>query len=543
MRTVFLSFALTLAACAHGDGTKGGLVTVRADAAAIDQGFAGRRFALLVGIDAASDERWRPLKFAAKDARDFAAALGPTSPTGFTSTRVLTEPRDTTREALRREVRAFAALATRPEDTLLVYVSAHGTLDHDAHGELKRYLVTSDAEFHRVSQTALEVDELLQSLGASASRRRVVVLATCHSGGGKSMLNEAMAAELASTKGTAVPPLELASRASLVFSASDRGEVAREDETLGNDVYTHFFIEALGGAGDRNGDGAVAATEAHDYARRRTWAFSGGRQRPAAEIVEVGADPVLLTGHLRGAGQPELFSYAARLDGFTLKVDDDDKGELPGGAAVTPGAHTIELTKGGEVLLRDELVVRDGERVDLDTLTRRREPNTTLSLVGGGLGFIDTASRQQLLPAVAAVGGSVRVDRVGFEPLSLSADVSGFHGSGGLKLGGAPVPFTWTSVVLGLAALLRWEYRFFSLWGGVRVAGWWLARSFSLSAYSQQQLAFSMTPGAQVGVGFKLATHWEVSLNAQMMLTVLSVDGVSRPLGFAGGWLAVGYRL
>ena len=217
-RTVLIFGAwLALTGCAHSDGAKGGLVSVRADGAAIDQAFTGRRFALLVGIDQAGDERWRTLRFAAKDARDFADALGPPGPGGFASVRVITDPRDTTREALENEVRGLASLATRPEDTLLVYVSAHGTLDHDAHGDLKRYLVTSDAEFHRVSQTALEVDHLLSLLGQSASRRRVVVLATCHSGGGKSMLSDAMSAELASTKGAAVPPLELASRASLVF--------------------------------------------------------------------------------------------------------------------------------------------------------------------------------------------------------------------------------------------------------------------------------------------------------------------------------------
>ncbi len=62
----------------------------------------------------------------------------------------------------------------------------------------------------------------------------------------------------------------------MVFAACDWGETAREDEGLKNDIYTHFLIEGLNGSADRNIDGAVTATEAHDYARRRTYALHRG---------------------------------------------------------------------------------------------------------------------------------------------------------------------------------------------------------------------------------------------------------------------------
>lgn len=529
-------------ACAHvDDATKGGLVTVPA-VDGLPRG-TGKRFALIVGIDGARDERWRTLRFATKDASDLASVLRDPRFGAFDDVRLVTDGDGVTRDGLRAEVLALAKRARRPEDVLVIYVSAHGTLDHDAKGELRRYLVTSDADFHRVSQTALGVEEVLTSLGSSASRRRVLVLATCHSGGGKSMLTDAVAAELDATKGTALPALEEVSRASLVFSASDRGEVAREDETLRNDVYTHFLIEALSGAGDRNGDGAVSATEAHDFARRRTWAFSGGRQRPAAEIVEVGADPIFLAGRLRGAGQPELYSYSARLDGFALSVDGAEKGELPGGAAVSPGRHTVELTKGGAVLLKDEISVSEGERVDLNGLVTKREPHRSVSLLGGVVGFLDERSRAELLPGVAAVGAAVRFDHVGFDAFSIAIDVSGFAGSDTVRVGGgAPIPFKWTSVVGGVAGLLRFEAGRVSVWGGPRVAGWFLGRSFSLGSYAGQQSAFSVAPGAQVGVAVRVFDRWEASLNGQVLLSLLTVDGVLQPLGFAGAWLAVGYR-
>ena len=112
--------------------------------------------------------------------------------------------------------------------------------------------------------------------------------------------------ELAGVKaGFFVRPIEEVSRASVVLAASDWGETAREDAKLENDIYTHFFVEALRIGADRNGDGAVTVSEAHDYARRMTYEYTNGRQRPSAETAEVGADPIVLVGRvLRRRAEP-----------------------------------------------------------------------------------------------------------------------------------------------------------------------------------------------------------------------------------------------
>ena len=157
-------------------------------------------------------------------------------------------------------------------------------------------------------------------------------------------------------------------------------------------------------------DGAVTASEAHDYARRRTFAFTQGRQRPSAEILEVGADPVVLSGSINRTGRPELFSYNPRLDGFTLKVDGETRTELPGGTAVTPGKRTVELTKGDAVLVRRELNMAAGERLPLEELLADTFPRRSLSLVGGVFSFVDGKSRNELLPASPEVAVVLRLE-------------------------------------------------------------------------------------------------------------------------------------
>jgi hypothetical protein len=204
----------------------------------------------------------------------------------------------------------------------------------------------------------------------------------------------------------------------------------------------------------------------------------------------------------------------------------------------------VELTKGGDVLLTDEVHLEAGERLDVDGLLTKREPWLTASLLGGAFGFVDAASRAQLLPAAPTAGASVRFDRVGFAPLSVELDVSGWGGTESVQPtpGAPPVPFRFATVLVGAAGLLRWEGGRVSLWAGPRVAGLWVQRSFSLEAYSGNQSAFSVTPGLLAGGAVRLLERWEVSLNLQTMLTVLTVDGATRVLGFAGGWVAVGYR-
>lgn len=545
MRVTWWVVLALAAACAHpsAQGEKGGVITVAASADAVGSAFAGRRFALVIGINQVGDDRWRPLRFAHKDAFDLATVLQDRARGSYDVVTVLTNAEQTTRDRLRAAVRQLAAEANRPEDVVVLYVSAHGTLARDGKGNLARYLVTSDADFRRVAETAFPVEELTTLLDHSASRRRVLVLATCHSGSGKSLLPAEIEAELASLKGAPLRPMEDSSRAAMVLSASDWGETAREDETLQNDVYTHFLVEALTGVGDRNGDGAVTATEAHDYARRRTWVFSQGRQRPSAEILEVGADPIVLSGFIRRSGQPELYSYAPRLDGFTLKVDGESRTDLPGGVALPAGAHKVELTKGDEILLSDQLDLATGQRLDLEQLVQRHEPNSAVSVIGGGFSFIDEKSRTELLPAAPAVGLAVRADHVFLRHIGFEGDISGFGGSQQISVGGGPLlPFTWSALVVGGSALVSWDWRWLSLFAGPRVAGLWVQRSFSLEAYKGNQSAFSITPGLHAGGVVRFSSRWELTVNLQLMLTVMTVDHVSQALGFMGGWAGMGYR-
>ncbi len=541
MKRLALTVALWSLAvgCVRGPLEKGGLVKVNLEQKKLDEAYEPRRFALLIGIEQTDDETYRPLRYAAKDATDLAAALMNPKVGRFDDVAVVTGREATTKAGVLGAISTLAAKANRADDVVVVYVSAHGTLARDERGVLKRYLVTSDARVEKASATALSMEALEAGFKELPSRRRLLVLATCHSGSGKSLLPREVEAELATLKASFyAPPLEEASRASVVLSASDWGETAREDEQLENDIYTHFLIEALS-SGDRNLDGAVTATEAHDWARRRTYAFTNGRQRPSAEILEVGADPIILSGLIRRAGNPELFSYSQRLDGFELKVDGESKAELPGGTAVQPGRRRVELTKGGAALFEDTVVVEEGERIDLDTLIRRAEPRRAVTLVGGAFGFADSASRATLLPAVPTLGAGFRYERVFDAPLAVHVGFAGSFGNHTL-LPNAPFRYQLITASAGIDYL--WQRGWLQLFGGPEVAGLWLNRSFDLESYVGAQNVITAMPGLSVGAAVLFLDHFEVSARARMMLAVMSIDGDSKALGFFSVYAGLGYR-
>ena len=334
--------------------------------------FRGRRIALLVGPVGFEDPGFSQLRYTDSDAQALATVLADPALGRFDEVRTLTGTDETDLATVRQAMAEVSQLSLSHDDTVFVYFSTHGTLARDGEGQLRQYLVLSDSRLNDVRGSALAHDELLAWLERLPSRRKVLLLATCHSGQGKSVFSPELAQELEGTKGPAAPPLREVSEAVVLIGVCAWNEVARESEQLAHDIYTWFFLEALESA-DLDGDGAVTVTEAHDHARRRTYEFTGGAQRAYARAEILGTDPVVLAGERRRKGHPLLGSYRAQLEGFKVKVDGLVKGQLPGQVALPPGRHRVELLTPdeGRVVARHRLHLREGGRLNVDRLLGR----------------------------------------------------------------------------------------------------------------------------------------------------------------------------
>jgi hypothetical protein len=524
---------------------KGGLVPADVPREKLEAALRPRRLALVVGIQLFDDARWRPLRYPEADARAVADLLRDRGMGGFDAVRTL--PAGATRADLRDALRDLAGEDRDERDTVMVYVSSHGTLARDATGQLRRYLVTRDTDLADVARTGFPMDELKADFDRLRSRRKVLVLATCHSGAGKSLLPDGMEKELAGIKGGFfVRPLEEVSKASVVLAASDWGETAREDEKLGHDVYTYFLLEALRGAGDRNGDGAVTASEAHDYARRKTYEFTAGRQRPSAESSEVGADPIVLVGTPTRRGRPELYSYAAALDGFTVRVNGQTAADLPGGVAVDPGRLRVQVSKGdGPELVDETLRLVPGQRVDVAALVARSGGPWEVAPRVGLLAFLDARSRREILAPVPGFG--VALSRQGWPApeLSLRLDLTTSVGRSHVEVPGGAASFGYTALSAGVS--LPWRFTPGSAGGpallvGPRLSALWIDRRFDVALAPAGQSYFTFTPGVLLGASVPLGRRFTAGAELHLDWAVVKVDSQTRSSGLAEILVGAGYR-
>lgn len=353
-----------------------GVVDVAAGAA--DDTFAARRVALLIGVQEYTDPALQGLRFPTKDAQDLGVVLSSPDLGGFDEVRVISGAATTSRSALLQAFRDATDDLQR-DDTFLLYLSGHGTLTLDPIEGSRLWFLPSDARLDDPGRNGLAVEELERLISELPARRRVLVLDTCHNGraGSKSSLSEQTSRQMSGLRGEPPAPRaerEVAESEARLFAAQYY-QPAMEDPTLQNGVYTHFLLESLSGArgtADLDGNSLVDVVEAHNYARDRTIAYTGGMQVPRYEYRNVGREEIYLSGRAtqRSAAEQALISaYDRVLEKARLLVNGIPRGELPGLYAVEPGPQTVEIqTSDGRTLAKRRVNLSAGRRLELEEL-------------------------------------------------------------------------------------------------------------------------------------------------------------------------------
>jgi hypothetical protein len=307
------------------------------------EGLRPKKFILSVGVGEFQSNLWHPLRYARKDASDIYKYFKAPGQNFDGGVLVTDEEQPVSAASI---INAFDRLKQdnrNEEDTVIVYVSTHGTVAYKEDGKVGRYIITSDTDPQNTKKTALDYDELMDMFQQLKSRKKVLILAFCHSGVGKSILTPEMKRALAQLKAPYFEePIQERSEGSIVLTASGWREPALEDERLQNDVYTHFLLDGFGR--DRNGDGAVSITEAHAFASQATYEYTKGRQRPSAIMELLGSDPVIVSGSLRKKDKgASLFSLMDRFSKLVVSIDGKDYGSIAKGLTVPEGDVRLTL--------------------------------------------------------------------------------------------------------------------------------------------------------------------------------------------------------
>jgi len=184
------------------------------------------------------------------------------------------------------------ANATEPDDLLLFYYSGHGD---EAGGE--SYLVARDGRRLVLSDTAVPLSRVKEIVEEAPARAKVIVLDACHSGadiggkGPKPMSAEFIRRVFEQAEGLAV------------LASCQQGQLSYEWQAQERSTFTHFLLEALAGAADRDEKGFVTVQDASRHVTNgvKLWASRQNvSQTPTLEYTVAG-DIILTRYHAQGA--------------------------------------------------------------------------------------------------------------------------------------------------------------------------------------------------------------------------------------------------
>jgi len=281
---------------AHHQTTTKSLVVKRAE-----NRFAGKRWAVVIGISEYKHPEIHDLKYAHRDAEAFYEFLKSANGGAFADdhTLLLTDAK-ATKANVRSAVFDFLK-QTSEEDLVMIYFSGHGL----SRGKGYSYFVTHDSDPYRMEETAFDMEDIQAALRKTIQAERVVIFAdACYSGA----INDYV-------KGTRTTQLEenLINRYLSEMAKAKPGIVSvtscAENEVSGeawlfweHGVFTFVLISGLGGkitdtegrvktfeSADADGDGIVTVSELTQYVTKYVPGYTKNKQNP--QVSKSNFDP------------------------------------------------------------------------------------------------------------------------------------------------------------------------------------------------------------------------------------------------------------
>lgn len=244
-------------------------------------GFQGERWAVVVGISEYEHSGIQNLRYADRDAEQFAqflvsdrAGLGGFDPDNV----LLLTNEDATYRRLRGALYEWLKQPTE-DDIVYIFWAGHGTPDPDRLHDL--YLLPYDAEPDNIASTAIPMEDLQDALDRTLARDKIIITDACHSAGvgfrgtralqGVNQINAAFLDGLALSTGGTVS-----------LTSSMATELSQEGPTWGggHGVFTYFLLQGLYGAADTNADGIVDVVEMYEFARENVRRETRNAQTP-----------------------------------------------------------------------------------------------------------------------------------------------------------------------------------------------------------------------------------------------------------------------
>lgn len=242
---------------------------------------AGRRWAIVIGVNKYLDPQIPSLEFCAADARLMAKVL--VEKCGYEAQRVLTitdeQPLDHLQPLginLRKQIPGWLKNA-QLGDTVLVFFSGHGFLDDRGQG----FLAPKDCEKSNLALTGFRTDDLRDALQQCKATQKLLILDCCHAGAEKGV-------QVVGTSSEELGTVFSRAKGLITLASCAKNEKSHEWRKQGQGLFTHFLTEGLAGGADYDGDGLVDSDELYRYALDKVATTAqrelNGQQTPVRQI-------------------------------------------------------------------------------------------------------------------------------------------------------------------------------------------------------------------------------------------------------------------
>lgn len=248
------------------------------------------RYAVLIGIGTYEHRSMPPLRFAERDVQalyDFLTTKG-----GYAKENVvLLTDSGTTKPTQNGVGLALGNLVKRAgkDDAVLIYFAGRGGREMDSTGRerdgLAKYLIVHDTDPESLYATGFAFTDLEAVFRRIRSDRVVLLLDADFSG---NPAGRSFSRQTTRTTGASAEFKERFTRASgrVLITASSGNEPALEAPDLKHGLFTHFVLQGLDGAADRDRDGFVTVSELYGFVQGKVSEYArrlGARQTPSME--------------------------------------------------------------------------------------------------------------------------------------------------------------------------------------------------------------------------------------------------------------------
>lgn len=230
------------------------------------------KWALVVGVSKFQNKTVPPLRYAAKDARDFRNFLVNEANFAPDHVRLLLDEDATQRRVVSELGSKFLVRVAKSDDVVVLFFSTHGSPSQmDVKG--KNFLLSTDSDPDDLFATGIKMDDLMVYAKERINCDRIfVVLDACHASG-------IAPGEKGVGRVPVIDPEELSQGSGkLIICSSSPEESSWESKRYQNGVFTRKLLEGLRANGKRTTLGeafqfvekSVAAEVQEDYAAKQT---------------------------------------------------------------------------------------------------------------------------------------------------------------------------------------------------------------------------------------------------------------------------------